>query len=42
MTLIAIILCVSAGTAGTLTVVMGLRFLSSGKFMPAGFMTVVR
>ncbi|TWW73750.1 Transmembrane protein 14C, partial [Takifugu flavidus] len=32
---------VKAGTSGTLTVVMGLRFLSSGKFMPAGFMTIV-
>ncbi|XP_003975402.1 transmembrane protein 14C-like [Takifugu rubripes] len=31
----------SLGTSGTLTVVMGLRFLSSGKFMPAGFMTIV-
>uniref|UniRef100_H3DBK1 Transmembrane protein 14C n=1 Tax=Tetraodon nigroviridis TaxID=99883 RepID=H3DBK1_TETNG len=31
----------SLGTSGTLTVVMGLRFLNSGKFMPAGFMTVV-
>ncbi|CAJ1072543.1 transmembrane protein 14C-like [Xyrichtys novacula] len=30
----------SAGTSGTLTVVMGLRFLNSGKFMPAGLMTV--
>ncbi|XP_020566372.1 transmembrane protein 14C-like isoform X1 [Oryzias latipes] len=31
---------VSFGAAGTLAVVMGLRFLSSGKFMPAGFMTL--
>ncbi|XP_024137905.1 transmembrane protein 14C [Oryzias melastigma] len=31
---------VSFGAAGTLAVVMGLRFLSSGKFMPAGLMTL--
>ncbi|XP_075877850.1 transmembrane protein 14C-like [Nelusetta ayraudi] len=31
----------SLGTSGTLTVVMGLRFLNSGKFMPAGLMTLV-
>ncbi|XP_020485925.1 transmembrane protein 14C [Labrus bergylta] len=30
----------SIGTSGTLAVVMGLRFLNSGKFMPAGFMTL--
>ncbi|KAM9322093.1 transmembrane protein 14C-like isoform 2-T2 [Pholidichthys leucotaenia] len=30
----------SLGTAGTLAVVMGLRFLSSWKFMPAGLMTL--
>lgn len=30
----------SLGTSGTLAVVMGLRFLKSGKFMPAGFMTL--
>ncbi|CAG5896436.1 unnamed protein product [Menidia menidia] len=30
----------SLGTAGTLVVVMGLRFLSSWKFMPAGLMTL--
>lgn len=33
---------VHAGTAGTLAVVMGLRFLSSWMFMPAGLMTVAR
>ncbi|XP_026230361.1 transmembrane protein 14C-like [Anabas testudineus] len=31
----------SLGTSGTLAVVMGLRFLNSWKFMPAGLMTVV-
>ncbi|XP_006792369.1 transmembrane protein 14C-like [Neolamprologus brichardi] len=31
----------SAGTAGTLCVVMGLRFLGSWKFMPAGLMTLL-
>ncbi|XP_028283027.1 transmembrane protein 14C-like [Parambassis ranga] len=31
----------SLGTAGTLCVVMGLRFLGSGKFMPAGLMTLL-
>ncbi|KAM6918151.1 transmembrane protein 14C-like [Xenentodon cancila] len=31
----------SFGTAGTLSVVMGMRFLSSWKFMPAGLMTLV-
>ncbi|XP_041847577.1 transmembrane protein 14C-like [Melanotaenia boesemani] len=31
---------ISLGTAGTLAVVMGLRFLSSWKFMPAGLMTL--
>ncbi|XP_076601682.1 transmembrane protein 14C-like [Chaetodon auriga] len=30
----------SLGTSGTLAVVMGLRFLNSWKFMPAGLMTV--
>ncbi|XP_059199988.1 transmembrane protein 14Cb [Centropristis striata] len=30
----------SLGTSGTLTVVMGLRFLNSWKFMPAGFMAL--
>lgn len=30
----------SLGTSGTLTVVMGLRFLNSLKFMPAGLMTL--
>ncbi|XP_053293652.1 transmembrane protein 14C [Pleuronectes platessa] len=30
----------SLGTSGTLTVVMGLRFINSGKFMPAGLMTL--
>ncbi|KAK2822699.1 hypothetical protein Q5P01_022764 [Channa striata] len=30
----------SLGTSGTLAVVMGLRFLSSGKFIPAGLMTL--
>ncbi|XP_041805461.1 transmembrane protein 14C-like [Chelmon rostratus] len=30
----------SLGTSGTLAVVMGLRFLSSWKFMPAGLMTL--
>ncbi|XP_030625187.1 transmembrane protein 14Cb isoform X1 [Chanos chanos] len=29
---------VSLGTSGTLAVVMGLRFLNSGKLMPAGLM----
>ncbi|XP_055038845.1 transmembrane protein 14Cb [Misgurnus anguillicaudatus] len=29
---------VSLGTSGSLTVVMGVRFLSSWKFMPAGLM----
>ncbi|XP_034744013.1 transmembrane protein 14C-like [Etheostoma cragini] len=28
------------GTSGTLAVVMGLRFLNSWKFMPAGLMTL--
>lgn len=32
----------NAGTAGTLCVVMGLRFLGSWKFMPAGLMTLLR
>lgn len=32
----------NVGTSGTLAVVMGLRFLNSGKFMPAGLMTLVR
>ncbi|MED6254945.1 hypothetical protein ATANTOWER_002352 [Ataeniobius toweri] len=31
----------SLGTAGTLAAVMGLRFLDSRKFMPAGLMTLV-
>ncbi|XP_030016024.1 transmembrane protein 14C-like [Sphaeramia orbicularis] len=31
----------SLGTSGTLAVVMGLRFLSSWKFMPAGLMTLL-
>ncbi|XP_069014034.1 transmembrane protein 14C-like [Embiotoca jacksoni] len=31
----------SLATAGTLAVVMALRFLSSWKFMPAGLMTLV-
>ncbi|XP_061587012.1 transmembrane protein 14C-like [Cololabis saira] len=31
----------SLGTAGTLLVVMGLRFLSSWKFMPAGLMALL-
>ncbi|XP_015247004.1 transmembrane protein 14C-like [Cyprinodon tularosa] len=31
----------SLGTAGTLAVVMGLRFLNSWKFMPAGLMTLL-
>ncbi|TKS79575.1 Transmembrane protein 14C [Collichthys lucidus] len=30
----------NAGTSGTLAVVMGLRFLNSWKFMPAGLMTL--
>nr|XP_046263657.1 transmembrane protein 14C-like [Scatophagus argus]XP_046263658.1 transmembrane protein 14C-like [Scatophagus argus]XP_046263659.1 transmembrane protein 14C-like [Scatophagus argus]XP_046263660.1 transmembrane protein 14C-like [Scatophagus argus] len=30
----------SLGTSGTLSVVMGLRFLNSWKFMPAGLMTL--
>ncbi|XP_070701027.1 transmembrane protein 14C-like [Pempheris klunzingeri] len=30
----------SLGTSGTLAVVMGLRFLNSWKFMPAGLMTI--
>lgn len=30
------------GTSGTLTVVMGLRFINTGKFMPAGLMTLLR
>ncbi|XP_022614009.1 transmembrane protein 14C-like [Seriola dumerili] len=30
----------SLGTSGTLAVLMGLRFLSSWKFMPAGLMTL--
>uniref|UniRef100_A0AAQ4NN91 Transmembrane protein 14C n=1 Tax=Gasterosteus aculeatus aculeatus TaxID=481459 RepID=A0AAQ4NN91_GASAC len=30
----------SLGTSGTLAVVMGLRFLNSWKFMPAGLMTL--
>ncbi|KAM7379653.1 hypothetical protein PAMP_005194 [Pampus punctatissimus] len=30
----------SLGTSGTLATVMGLRFLSSWKFMPAGLMTL--
>uniref|UniRef100_A0A3P8X3G4 Transmembrane protein 14C n=1 Tax=Cynoglossus semilaevis TaxID=244447 RepID=A0A3P8X3G4_CYNSE len=30
----------SLGTSGTLTVVMGLRFVNSWKFMPAGLMTL--
>ncbi|KAM7400220.1 hypothetical protein PAMA_004764 [Pampus argenteus] len=30
----------SLGTSGTLAAVMGLRFLSSWKFMPAGLMTL--
>ncbi|KAM3604578.1 uncharacterized protein V6R79_013432 [Siganus canaliculatus] len=30
----------SLGTSGTLTLVMGLRFLNSWKFMPAGLMTL--
>ncbi|XP_032420877.1 transmembrane protein 14C-like [Xiphophorus hellerii] len=30
----------SLGTAGTLAVVMGLRFVNSWKFMPAGLMTL--
>ncbi|AWP03728.1 putative transmembrane protein 14C-like [Scophthalmus maximus] len=30
----------SLGTSGCLAVVMGLRFLSSWKFMPAGLMTL--
>ncbi|XP_037537798.1 transmembrane protein 14C-like [Nematolebias whitei] len=32
--------CLSLCTAGTLAVVMGLRFLSSWKFIPAGLMTL--
>ncbi|XP_019968158.1 transmembrane protein 14C-like [Paralichthys olivaceus] len=31
----------SLGTSGTLTVVMGLRFINSWKFMPAGLMTLL-
>nr|XP_020446973.1 transmembrane protein 14C-like isoform X1 [Monopterus albus]XP_020446974.1 transmembrane protein 14C-like isoform X1 [Monopterus albus] len=31
----------NAATSGTLAVVMGLRFLNSWKFMPAGLMTLV-
>ncbi|KAM6919758.1 transmembrane protein 14C-like isoform 1-T3 [Lycodopsis pacificus] len=31
----------SLGTSGTLAVVMGLRFLNSWKFMPAGLMTLL-
>ncbi|XP_029930266.1 transmembrane protein 14C-like [Myripristis murdjan] len=31
----------SLGTAGTLAVVMGVRFLNSWKFMPAGLMALV-
>ncbi|XP_010903863.1 transmembrane protein 14C [Esox lucius] len=30
----------SLGTSGTLALVMGMRFLNSWKFMPAGLMTV--
>ncbi|XP_043989675.1 transmembrane protein 14C-like [Gambusia affinis] len=30
----------SLGTAGTLAVVMGLRFVNSWKFMPSGLMTL--
>ncbi|XP_044075945.1 transmembrane protein 14C-like isoform X1 [Siniperca chuatsi] len=30
----------NAGTSGALAVVMGLRFLNSWKFMPAGLMTL--
>ncbi|KAL0966956.1 hypothetical protein UPYG_G00302740 [Umbra pygmaea] len=30
----------SLGTSGTLAVVMGMRFLNSWKFMPAGLMTL--
>ncbi|XP_074508074.1 transmembrane protein 14C-like [Sebastes fasciatus] len=30
----------SLGTSGTLAVVMGLRFVNSWKFMPAGLMTL--
>ncbi|CAK6965571.1 transmembrane protein 14C-like [Scomber scombrus] len=30
----------SLGTSGALTAVMGMRFLSSWKFMPAGLMTL--
>ncbi|KAK2895936.1 hypothetical protein Q8A73_015424 [Channa argus] len=33
---------ISLGTSGTLAVVMGLRFLSSWKFIPAGLMTLAR
>ncbi|KAM3865812.1 transmembrane protein 14C-like [Diretmus argenteus] len=32
----------SLGTSGTLAVVMGTRFLSSWKFMPAGLMALAR
>lgn len=31
----------SLGTSGTLSVVMGLRFINSWKFMPAGLMTLI-
>lgn len=31
---------VSLGTSGTLAAVMGIRFLNSWKFMPAGLMTL--
>ncbi|XP_029310160.1 transmembrane protein 14C-like [Cottoperca gobio] len=31
----------SLGTSGILTVVMGLRFLNSWRFMPAGLMTLL-
>nr|XP_046176826.1 transmembrane protein 14C-like isoform X2 [Oncorhynchus gorbuscha]XP_046176827.1 transmembrane protein 14C-like isoform X2 [Oncorhynchus gorbuscha] len=30
----------SLGTSGTLAIVMGMRFLNSWKFMPAGLMTI--
>uniref|UniRef100_A0A8C7I7M2 Transmembrane protein 14C n=1 Tax=Oncorhynchus kisutch TaxID=8019 RepID=A0A8C7I7M2_ONCKI len=32
----------SLGTSGTLAIVMGMRFLNSWKFMPAGLMTIAR